>query len=197
MKWNKIWEYTKAIGIALILSLIIRASLVQAYKIPSGSMIPTLLVGDHLLANKFVYGIRIPVFNKEVLPLSNPQKGDIIIFSSPQDPSKDLIKRVVAVEGDLVEERNKQIFINGKPSDEPYVQYTDSSLIDVRDSFGPHLVPKGKVFAMGDNRDQSYDSRFWGYVDIDDIKGKALIIYWSWDSEKKFPRFDRLAHLIR
>jgi len=197
MKPNKIWEYTKAIGMALILSLIIRASIVEAYKIPSGSMIPTLLIGDHLLANKFVYGIRIPFFEKKILALSNPQKGDIIIFSSPQDPSKNLIKRVIAVEGDLIEERNKQIFINGKPLDEPYVQHTDHSLIDMRDSFGLHLIPKSKIFTMGDNRDQSYDSRFWGYVDINNIKGKALIIYWSWNSEKKFPRFSRIAHLIR
>jgi signal peptidase I len=197
MKLNKIWEYTKAIGMALILSLIIRASIVQAYKIPSGSMIPTLLIGDHLLANKFVYGIRVPLLDKKILTLSTPQRGDIIIFPSPQDPSKDLIKRVVAVEGDLIEERNKQIFVNGKPLDEPYVQHTDNFLIDRRDSFGPLLVPQGKIFAMGDNRDQSFDSRFWGYVDIKDIKGKALAIYWSWDSDNRFPRFSRMAHLIK
>jgi signal peptidase I len=197
MKRNKIWEYTKTIGLALILSLIIRTSILQAYKIPSGSMIPTLLIGDHLLANKFIYGIRIPLLDKMILALSSPQREDIVIFPSPQDPSKDLIKRVVAVEGDLIQERDKHIFINGTPLNESYVQHTDDSLIRTRDSFGPLLVPKGKIFAMGDNRDESYDSRFWGYVDIKDIKGKALVVYWSWDGEKKFPRFGRMAHLIR
>jgi signal peptidase I len=197
MKRDKIWEYTKAIGMAIVLSLIIRTSIVQAYRIPSGSMIPTLLVGDHLLANKFIYGIKIPFLDKKFLTIEKPQKGDIIIFPSPEDPGKDLIKRVVAVEGDLIEERDKQIFVNGKLSNESYVQHTDNFLSDRRDNFGPRLVPKGKVFVMGDNRDESYDSRYWGYVDIKNVKGKALIVYWSWDRERKLPRFDRLAHLIR
>ena len=160
MKQNKIWEYAKAIGLALILSMIIRTSMVQAYKIPSGSMVPTLLVGDQLLANKFVYGIRIPLFDKKIFALWSPQKGDIVIVPSPEDPSKNLIKRVVAVEGDLIQERNKHIFINGTPLNESYVQHTDDSLINRRDNFGPFLVPKGKLFAMGDNRGESYDSRF-------------------------------------
>ena len=196
MKQNKIWEYIKAIGTALILALIIRTSVVQAYKIPSGSMIPTLLIGDYLLANKFIYGPKIPFIDKRLFVLTKPQKGDIIIFPSPEDPSKDLIKRVVAVEGDVIEERDKQIFINGKPIDEPYIQHTDSFLSGLRDNFSPYLVPKGKIFVMGDNRDQSYDSRYWGCVDIKDIKGKALILYWSWDNAKHFPRFNRIGHLI-
>lgn len=197
MKRDKIWEYAKAIGTAIILSLVIRASIVQAYRIPSGSMIPTLLVGDHLLANKFIYGIRIPFLHTKVLPVTNPEKGDIIIFPSPEEPDKDLIKRVVAVEGDLIEEREKRIFINGKALDEPYVQHTDRFLSERRDNFGPRLVPKGRVFVMGDNRDDSYDSRYWGYVDIKNVKGKAFLVYWSWDGDRKFPRLGRLAHLIR
>jgi signal peptidase I len=197
MDRKKIWEYIRVIVTSLILVFIIRTSIVQAYKIPSGSMIPTLLIGDHLLANKFIYGLQIPFISKRLFDLGKPQKGDIIIFPSPEDPSKDLIKRVVAVEGDLIEERDKQIFINGRPMDEPYAQHVDNSLSDRRDNFGPYLVPKGKLFAMGDNRDQSYDSRFWGYVEMKNIKGKAMILYWSWDSERHFPRFDRIGHVIR
>jgi len=195
MKRDRIWEYTKAIGMAVILSLIIKASIVQAYRIPSGSMIPTLLIGDHLFANRFIYGIRIPLFGKKFFA-GKPQRGDVVIFPSPEEPDKDLIKRVIAVEGDLVEERKKEIFVNGKALSEPYVQHTDRFLSDRRDNFGPRLVPKGKVFTMGDNRDESYDSRYWGYVDMKDIKGKAFVIYWSWDRERKLPRFGRLAHLI-
>jgi signal peptidase I len=197
MKQKRIWEYIRVIGSSLVLVLIIRTSIVQAYKIPSGSMIPTLLIGDHLLANKFIYGPTIPFINKRLFELAKPKKGDIIIFPSPEDPDKDLIKRVVAVEGDLIEERDKQIFINGKPMDEPYAQHTDASLLDPRDNFRPYLVPKGKLFVMGDNRDQSYDSRFWGCVDTKHIKGKAFVLYWSWDSERHLPRFNRIGHVIR
>jgi signal peptidase I len=197
MRQKRIWEYIRVIGTSFILFLIIRISIVQAYKIPSGSMIPTLLIGDHLLANKFIYGPQIPFINKRLFYLAKPHKGDIIIFPSPEDPGKDLIKRVVAVEGDLIEERDKQIFINGKPMDEPYAQHTDNSLLDPRDNFRPYLVPMGKLFVMGDNRDQSYDSRFWGCVDTKDIKGKASILYWSWDSERHLPRFNRIGHVIR
>ena len=197
MRQKRIWEYIRVIGTSFILFLIIRISIVQAYKIPSGSMIPTLLIGDHLLANKFIYGPQIPFINKRLFHLAKPHKGDIIIFPSPEDPGKDLIKRVVAVEGDLIEERDKQIFINGKPMDEPYAQHTDNSLLDPRDNFRPYLVPMGKLFVMGDNRDQSYDSRFWGCVDTKDIKGKASILYWSWDSERHLPRLNRIGHVIR
>jgi signal peptidase I len=197
MRKNKIWEYTKSIGIALLLALIIRTSVVQAYKIPSGSMIPTLLIGDYLLANKFIYGPKIPLVGGKLFTLEEPQKGDIVIFPSPEDPGKDLIKRVVAVEGDVIEERNKQIFINGSPSVEPYTQHIDNFLSEERDNFNPYVVPKNKMFVMGDNRDQSYDSRFWGCVDIKDVKGKAFILYWSWDSARHLPRFNRIGHLVK
>ena len=197
MRQKRIWEYIRVIGTSFVLFLIIRTSIVQAYKIPSGSMIPTLLIGDHLLANKFIYGPQIPFINKRLFDLAKPRRGDIVIFPSPEDPGKDLIKRVVAVEGDMIEERDKQIFINGKPTDELYAQHTDTSLLDPRDNFRPYLVPMGKLFVMGDNRDQSYDSRFWGCVDTKDIKGKAFILYWSWDSERHLPRFNRIGHVIR
>ena len=190
------WDYAMVMGGAFIATLILRSAFVEAYKIPSESMIPTLLVGDNVLANKFVYGLNIPFFNRKILILSSLHKGDIIVFRSPEDPHKDLIKRVIAVEGDSIEERNKQIFVNGKPADEPYVQHTDSFLEDPRDDFGPYVVPRGKLFTMGDNRDESNDSRFFGFVDVKDIEGKAFLLYWSWDSEKHLPRFGRIGHFL-
>ncbi|TAN43439.1 MAG: signal peptidase I [Nitrospirae bacterium] len=200
MNKNKVWEYVKAICTALILALIIRTYIVQAFKIPSGSMIPTLLVGDHLLVNKFIYGTPLPFSDKRVLLFSSPKRGDIIVFKYPEDPSRDFIKRVIATEGDVVEQRDKKVYVNSDPLKEPYAQYTDKSIrdggSDPRDNFGPYLVPKNKFFVMGDNRDQSYDSRFWGYVDIKEIRGKAFILYWSWDSDKTMPRFGRIGNLI-
>ncbi|MBA4349388.1 MAG: signal peptidase I [Thermodesulfovibrio sp.] len=205
MKKRKLWEYTKAIGIALILALLIRTFVVQAFKIPSGSMIPTLLVGDHLLVNKFLYGtpVDIPLTQTTVFRMPGirkPSRGEIIVFKYPEDPNRDFIKRVIAVEGDIVEAKNKKVFVNGKVVDEPYIQHIDNSMytirLEPRDNFGPYLIPKDRVFVMGDNRDQSYDSRYWGYVDLKDIRGKALILYWSWDSIKNFPRFGRIGRLI-
>ncbi|MCG2813433.1 MAG: signal peptidase I [Thermodesulfovibrionales bacterium] len=195
-----IWEYAKAIITALILAMLIRTFIIQAFKIPSGSMIPTLLVGDHILVNKFLYGTKIPFSGKRVFMFKKPERGDIIVFKYPEHPSKDFIKRVVAAEGDVIESKNKMIHVNGNKVNEPYAQHTDSSMrpmgIEPRDNFGPVIVPKNKYFVMGDNRDQSYDSRYWGYVDIKDVKGKALILYWSWDSEKNWVRFGRIGGLI-
>lgn len=200
-KQGKLWEYTKAIVTALILALIIRTYVIQAFKIPSGSMLQTLLVGDHILVNKFIYGVKLPFSDKRILVFTKPKRGDIIVFKYPEDPSRDFIKRVIGVEGDIIEERNKIVYVNGKPLNEPYVQHTDNSMriggIEPRDNFGPYLVPKNKLFVMGDNRDQSYDSRYWGYVDMKDVKGKAFIIYWSWDNIKKMPRFGRIGKLIQ
>ncbi len=202
-KKNKaiLWEYTKAIATALLLALFIRAYFIQAFKIPSGSMIPTLLIGDHLLVNKFIYGTKVPFSDKRILNLRKPERGDIIVFKYPEDPSRDFIKRVIAVEGDSIESRDKVVYVNGKPLNEPYTQYVDRSLqtkgAEPRDNFGPYIVPKGKYFMMGDNRDQSYDSRYWGYVDLNDIKGEALIIYWSWDPNHHFPRFGRIGGLVK
>ena len=195
-----IWEYAKAIITALILAMLIRTFIIQAFKIPSGSMIPTLLVGDHILVNKFLYGTKIPFSGKRVLMFKKPERGDIIVFKYPENPSKDFIKRVVAIEGDVIESKNKMVHVNGNKVNEPYAQHTDSSMrpmgIEPRDNFGPVIVPKNKYFVMGDNRDQSYDSRYWGYVDIKDVKGKALILYWSWDSEKSWVRIGRIGSLV-
>ncbi len=200
MNQSKLCEYTKAILYALILALIIRAYIIQAFKIPSGSMLPTLLIGDHILVNKFIYGTKIPFSDKRVLIITQPKKGDIVVFRYPEDPDRDFIKRIIGVEGDMIEYKNKRLFVNGQGIIEPFIQHTDKSEFpggsDLRDNFGPYLVPKDKLFVMGDNRDQSYDSRYWGYVDIDDVRGKALILYWSWDRAKRFPRFERIGKLI-
>lgn len=200
-KKQLLWEYTKAIITALILALFIRAYFIQAFKIPSGSMIPTLVVGDHILVNKFIYGTKIPFSDKRVLAFRKPGRGDIIVFKYPEDPDRDFIKRVIAVEGDVIEARNKVIHVNGNPVHEPYKQHTDKTLtpggIEPRDNFGPYIVPKEKLFMMGDNRDQSYDSRYWGYVDLKQIKGEALIMYWSWDSKKNWPRLERIGRLVK
>lgn len=199
-KKKRIWEYAKAIITALILAMLIRAYIIQAFKIPSGSMTPTLLIGDHILVNKFLYGTKIPFSGKRVFMFKKPERGDIIVFKYPENPDKDFIKRVVAAEGDVIESKNKMIHVNGNKVNEPYARHTDSSMrpmgIEPRDNFGPVIVPKNKYFVMGDNRDQSYDSRYWGYVDIKDVKGKALILYWSWDSEKNWPRFGRIGGLV-
>jgi len=195
-----LWEYTEAIVTALILALIIRAFVVQAFKIPSGSMKPTLLIGDHILVNKFIYGIRLPFKKEKVLVLHTPERGDIIVFKYPEDPKRDFIKRVVGVEGDTIMEKDKVLYRNGKAVSEPYAVHVENNIkppgYEPRDNFGPIVVPEGKYFVMGDNRDQSYDSRYWGFVDLNEIKGKALIIYWSWDGERTFPRLGRMGHLV-
>lgn len=199
-KKGKLREYTEAIIVALLLALIIRAYIVQAFKIPSGSMEQTLLVGDHILVTKFIYGTNIPFTDRKVLVFKKPQRGDIIVFKYPKDPKRDFIKRVIAVEGDVIEGRNKKILLNGKPLDEGYIQHTDNDIrplaMDVRDNFGPVYVPKNKLFVMGDNRDQSYDSRYWEFVDLKSVKGKAFIIYWSWNGRKHLPRINRLARIL-
>lgn len=198
-KKRLIKEYAEAIITALVLALIIRAYIIQAFKIPSGSMIPTLLIGDHILVNKFIYGTKIPFSDRSILAFREPEKGDIIVFKYPEDPKKDFIKRVVATGGDTLEERNKIMYVNGKEVKEPYAYHIDSYIRprgDPRDNFGPVIVPENKVFVMGDNRDQSFDSRYWGFVDIKEIKGKALIIYWSWDPGNRL-RFNRIGRLVK
>jgi signal peptidase I len=193
-------EYAEAIITALVLALVIRAYVIQAFKIPSGSMIPTLLIGDHILVNKFIYGTKIPFSDRRVLVFKKPERGDIIVFKYPENPKKDFIKRVMGTEGDVIEEKNKTVYLNGKAILEPYVQHSDSSIRSgengPRDNFGPLVVPENKVFVMGDNRDQSYDSRYWGFVDLSEIMGKALIIYWSWDPND-WVRFNRIGRLIK
>ncbi|WP_235203278.1 signal peptidase I [Candidatus Magnetobacterium casense] len=193
-------EYVESIVTALVLALLIRAFVIQAFKIPSGSMIPTLLVGDHILVKKFTYGVQIPFTDKKILVFNSPQRGEVIVFKFPEDTSRDFIKRVIAKEGDVVEVKKKKLYVNGAPMTEPYAQYVDTTGATnsvPRDNLGPITVPKGNIFVMGDNRDQSYDSRFWGFVDISLVKGEALIIYWSWDSNSNWVRFNRLGRLVK
>ena len=179
-------EYAEALLIAIVLALFIRTFVVQACKIPSGSMIPTLLVGDHILVNKFVYGIKIPFINKTLIPVSSPQRDDVIVFVYPVDQSKDFIKRVIGLPGEELEMAGKKIYVNGKPYDDKYGN-AKRPLFHAGVKFGPVIkVPEGHVFVMGDNRDNSSDSRVWGFVPLESIKGKALIIYWSWPHLKRF-----------
>ena len=194
-------EYAEAIIVALALALFIRTFVVQAFKIPSGSMEPTLQIGDHILVNKFIYGVKIPFTTIQLFPLQDPQRGDVLVFIYPLDPSKDFIKRVVAVEGDTVKMLNKKLYINGIEVPDPHAVYTEESAlsgeVQKRDNFGPVTVPKRALFVLGDNRDRSLDSRFWGFVPLEDVRGKAFIIYWSWDSQGTTVRWNRLGHLIR
>ncbi len=183
-------EYTEAAAIAILLALFIRTFVVQAFKIPSGSMEPTLLVGDHILVNKFIYGIKIPFTNDTIIPISKPKRDDVIVFIYPVDTSKDFIKRVIGLPGDTIKIIGRKIIINGE-------EYKDKNGFYSREgngagryigkaNFGPVTVPEGDLFVMGDNRNHSYDSRFWGFVPIHSVKGKAFIIYWSWPHWKRF-----------
>lgn len=190
-------EYAEAIIIAVLLALFIRTFVIQAFKIPSGSMLPTLLIGDHLLVNKFIYGIRVPFTGKTLVPVKDPKTGDIIVFRYPKDRSIDYIKRVVGEPGDTIQIKNKQLYKNGAKVDDPNAHFSNTAMLPAnlspKDNFGPITVPAGKFFVMGDNRDNSSDSRFWGYVEEADILGKAMIIYWSWDIETPLISLDRLA----
>ena len=196
-RWQKmLLEYLEALAVALVLAFVIRTFVVQAFKIPSGSMLDTLLIGDHLLVNKFLYGTRIPFTDKVILPIEEPADGDVIVFEFPEDTSKDFIKRIIGAPGDVLEMKDKVVYRNGQKLDEPYVRHTDPNIQARRDNFGPITVPPGKYFAMGDNRDESYDSRFWGFVDKDKIRGKAWVIYWSWDGPADI-RWSRIGNLVR
>ena len=218
-KKSLIREYSEAIIIAIILAFTIRVFVVQAFKIPSGSMIPTLLIGDHILVSKLAYGLQWPTdcqFKVDFPPLScyssttlvdfgPPQREDIIVFRYPEDEEKDFIKRIIGLPGDKIEIRNKKVYINGVVlHDQNYTQRIDPGMIDGqishRDNFGPITVPLDSYFVMGDNRDQSLDSRFWGFVKIDKIKGKAFLSYWSWNgrgSWTELVRWERIGKVIR
>ncbi|PJA26997.1 MAG: signal peptidase I [candidate division Zixibacteria bacterium CG_4_9_14_3_um_filter_46_8] len=190
-----VWEYTQSLAIALVLALIIKASIVEAYKIPSGSMEDTLLVGDFLLANKFIYGMRLPIPFVDIrLPaLAEPKPGDVIIFKYPRDPSVNYIKRCVATGGQVVEIRDKVVYVDGTPFQNPaFSKFTDPHIYPagaygIRDNMPPTAVPPGMLFMMGDNRDNSADSRFWGFLDRKLVQGKAMVIHWSWAPDTNAP----------
>jgi signal peptidase I len=204
-KKSVVREYAESIIIAILLALLIRAFVVQAFKIPSGSMKPTLLVGDHILVNKFIYGIKLRVpfssLNYTLIPISSPKRNDVVVFIYPVDPKKDFIKRVIGLPGDTVQVKNKRVYINNLPIVDPHGVHSDQMIIpeaeQPRDNTGPIIVPPHKYFVMGDNRDESYDSRYWGFVDQKEIIGEAFIIYWSWDRTEFGVRWGRIGKLIR
>jgi signal peptidase I len=178
-------EYLEPIVIAIVIALFIRTFIVQAFKIPSSSMEPTLQVGDHLLVSKFIYGIKVPFIDGKYFQFIKPQRGDIIVFIYPKDRSKDFIKRVIGTEGEKVEIVHNNIYIDDKLIEDPWGHYDEGSqstkYLQPTEKFGPVIVPKGSLFVLGDNRDNSQDSRYWGYVNVNEVKGKAVIIYFSWD----------------
>ncbi len=188
-----LWEYAKSLGIAFILFFVIKTSIVEAYKIPSGSMEDTLLVGDFLLANKFLYGSQLPLLNVRLPEIRDPEPGDVVIFRFPKDPSVNYIKRCVAVGGQTVMIRNKVLTVDGEVVELPPTgKYVDGEtgqgrVLTPRDNFGPYVVPEDCFFMMGDNRDNSYDSRFWYAVPKELIQGKAMMIHWSWGTDDRSP----------
>ncbi len=194
-KENKPWyrEWSEALIVAVILALIIRTFLFQAFKIPSGSMLDTLLIGDHLLVNKFIYGTHIPFADDTYLKMRDPERGDVIVFEFPDDEGKsyfqrrDFIKRVIGTPGDTIEIKAKKVYVNGEPYNIPQEIHKDSQVVPPvagpRDYTKPVKVPADSYFVMGDNRDFSFDSRFWGFVHKSKIKGLAFIKYWSWDGK--------------
>lgn len=194
-------EYAESIIIAILLAMVIRTFIVQAFKIPSGSMEDTLAIGDHLLVNKFIYGSKIPFTETRLLTIRDPRQGDVIVFEYPEDPSKDFIKRVVGTPGDTVEVKDKRVYVNGKLYDSPYEVHKETETIpkeaNPRDFKAIVTVPANSYFVMGDNRDRSYDSRFWGFVSKDKIKGLAFIKYWSWDKDNLRVRFGSIGKLIK
>jgi signal peptidase I len=194
-------EYGEAILVAVLLALLIRAFVVQAFTIPSGSMMDTLLIGDYILVNKFLYGPEIPFTDTHLPGLRDPARGDIIVFKYPNDESRDFIKRIVAVGGETVQVRDNHAFVNGKPLDESFVRpgsipATPTGHCGYLFGCEPTLVPPGSYFVMGDNRDNSQDSRYWGFVKREKIRGKAFMIYWSWNGDRHWLRWERLAHWL-
>lgn len=207
-KPKKPWyrEYGEALLIAGILAIILRTFVIQAFKIPSGSMEDTLLIGDHLLVNKFIYGVQLPFVDGRFLTIRHPERGDVIVFEFPGDANlsyfqrRDFIKRVIGTPGDTIEVRNKKVYVNGEPYVIDQELHRDPNIVGPgygpRDNMPAVKVPAGHYFCMGDNRDHSFDSRFWGFVPDANIKGLAFIKYWSWDSERTLPRLGRIGRLI-
>jgi len=193
-------EYAESILIAILLALVIRTFIVQAFKIPSGSMEETLAIGDHILVNKFIFGSKIPFTDSRILTIRDPRQGDVIVFEYPEDPSKDFIKRIVGGPGDTVEVKEKRVYVNGKLYANPHEVHKEADIVpkemNPRDNKAAVTVPEGSYFVMGDNRDRSYDSRFWGFVSGEQIKGLAFMKYWSWNKDKFRVRFGSIGKLI-
>ncbi len=207
---STIREYFESICVAVILALFVRTFVVQAYKIPTGSMENNLLIGDHLLVNKFVFAPTLTGLERTRLPIDTIARGDIIVFKYPEDPERDFIKRVIGLPGETLELKNKQVYINGTPLEEPYVHFlfpagnpgeADFTDFDVRRNYGPVIVPADHYFMMGDNRDNSQDSRYWGFMPRSYVRGKALFVYFSFGESSGAGsfggvRWNRLLHQI-
>jgi signal peptidase I len=216
-KKSVVREYFESLVIAVVLALFIRTFVVQAFKIPTGSMEPNLLIGDHLLVNKLVFGPSLSAAERTVLPMSDIERQEVIVFKYPEDPERDFIKRVIGLPGEEIEVRQKRVYVNGTLLDEPYAFYMEQPPAvpkqlepggdraglsgDPRDNYGPVTVPPKQYFVMGDNRDNSQDSRYWGFLPRDYVKGRALFIYWSYEAESgnvvTGTRWGRLLHQVR
>jgi signal peptidase I len=194
-KKSTLREYFESIVIAVILALFIRTFVVQAFKIPTGSMEENLLIGDHLLVNKFVFGPTESSVERALLPIGTIKRRDVIVFKYPEEPDRDFIKRVIGLPGETVEVRDKKVYVNGQALVEPYVHFLqppsgaselhEVTSFDVRERYGPVTVPENHYFVMGDNRDNSQDSRYWGFLPRENVKGKALVIYWSYEAGRE------------
>jgi len=189
-------EYLESIVVAVILALFIRTFAVQAFKIPTGSMEPNLLIGDHLLVNKLVYSPSLGPLEDALFGKKPIERGHVVVFKYPEEPWRDFIKRVIGLPGETIEIRDKQVFVNGKPLDEPYAHFIETSLRpdeesgllgagSIRARWGPQVVPEGHLLVLGDNRDNSRDGRFWGFLPIDQVKGRALLVYWSYEATRE------------
>ena len=216
-KKSVVREYFESLVIAVVLALFIRTFVVQAFKIPTGSMEQNLLIGDHLLVNKFVFGPAVSHIEKTLLPMTDIRRLDVVVFKYPEDPERDFIKRVIGLPGDTIELRNKRVYVNGQRLEEPYVYYLEDppplpeemspssdapgTVSDPRVRYGPVTVPPNHYFAMGDNRDNSQDSRYWGFLPRENVKGKALVIYWSYAAETgnifSATRWNRILRQVR
>jgi len=202
---SKTREYIESFIIAALIAFFVRSFFIQAFKIPSSSMEPTLLIGDHLLVNRLSYVVKVPFTDIVLFNLGKPERGEVIVFRYPVDTSKDFIKRVIAREGDTIEIKNKVIYLNGSAINDRYGYYSDNRLLpgflSPKDNMEPVTVPPDSYFVMGDNRDRSLDSRFWGFVHQDHLVGRALIIYFSWDGKSHNPlhyiRWGRIGRLIK
>jgi signal peptidase I len=186
-------EYLESIVVAVVLALFIRTFVVQAFKIPTGSMETNLLIGDHLLVNKLVYSPSAGHLEDAILAKKPIRRGHVVIFKFPEDPNKDFIKRVIGLPGETIEIKDKKVFVDGKPLDEPYAHFLEPPLshddpeygLRGGDNWGPKTVPPGELFVMGDNRDNSHDSRYWGFLPEDQVKGRALLVYWSYEASRE------------
>jgi signal peptidase I len=210
MKKSLAREYFESLVIAVVLALFVRTWVFQAFKIPTGSMEHNLLIGDHLIVNKMIFAPTATAFERAILPHRTIRRGDVIVFKYPKDPDRDFVKRVIGLPGDRLELHRKTVYVNGQPLTESYVQFLEPPstsgpphMDDPREEYGPITVPSDQYFMMGDNRDNSEDSRYWGFMPASYVKGEALFIYYSLDENEPLShvlagtRWDRLFNRVR